>query len=246
MTLDDNTLEIGRIPWLYKQKIVQSCVTAGIHIELCYGHALKSSERRRQFFAQARKLMEITGNGRGVVLSSGAEDMISLRGPYDVSNLCSLFGLPPKCGRKFVSSNARDVLLRAQTRRTIKGAIHVADLASASHSQPQIPSASGKTTEESIRQLAKVEEFAKELDFDSSGNQGNNAASNDQATILLGEEGLEKNNSFEEVKKEVKKMKQMKLEDEGAKRQRKRLAENSTDTDGGKYDDDNKILEISN
>jgi hypothetical protein len=122
----------------------------------------------------------------------------------------------------------------------------VADLAFASHSQPQIPSASGKTTEESIRQLAKVEEFAKELDFDSSGNHGNIAASNDQATILLGEEGLEKNNSFEEVKKEVKKMKQMKLEDEGAKRQRKRLAENSTDTDGGKYDDDNKILEISN
>ena len=48
VTLDDNTLEIGGIPWLYKQKIVQSCVTAGIHIELCYGHALKSSERRRQ------------------------------------------------------------------------------------------------------------------------------------------------------------------------------------------------------
>ena len=32
------------------------------------------------------------------------KDMMGLRGPYDVSNLCVLFGLDPSQGRKFVSS----------------------------------------------------------------------------------------------------------------------------------------------
>lgn len=48
-------------------------------------------------------LMEITRGGRGVVISSGAEDVIAVRAPFDVANLCILFGLDPRHGRKFVS-----------------------------------------------------------------------------------------------------------------------------------------------
>uniref|UniRef100_A0A914HW54 Ribonuclease P protein subunit p30 n=1 Tax=Globodera rostochiensis TaxID=31243 RepID=A0A914HW54_GLORO len=114
----------------------------GLTFELCYAHALAGSEHRRQFFTNARRLMEITRAGRvGVVLSSGAEEMLQLRGPFDAANLCSLFGLTPKCGRRFVTSNALSVLLRSQTRRhTIKGVIHVADLDLPS----QVASNSGK------------------------------------------------------------------------------------------------------
>jgi RNase P/RNase MRP subunit p30 len=45
VTLDERG---ERIPWLWKQKIVQSCVAAGLHFELCYATALASSEYRRQ------------------------------------------------------------------------------------------------------------------------------------------------------------------------------------------------------
>lgn len=48
-------------------------------------------------------LMEVTRGGRGVVLSSGAEDIISIRAPFDIANLCALFGVDPCHCRKFVA-----------------------------------------------------------------------------------------------------------------------------------------------
>ncbi|KAL3110100.1 hypothetical protein niasHT_015703 [Heterodera trifolii] len=161
VSLDATAMEKGRLSWLFKQKIVQSCIAAGLTFELCYGNALISSEHRRKFFTNARRLLEITRMGRaGVVLSSGAEDMLQLRGPFDVANLCSLFGLTPKCGRRFVSSNALSVLLRSQTRRhTVKGAIHVVNLAVAS----QVASTSNLPNKNITEQLATIEEFATEM-----------------------------------------------------------------------------------
>ena len=47
--------------------------------------------------------MEVSRRGKGIVLSSGAEDLLGLRGPFDAANLCVLFGLSSKDGRKFVS-----------------------------------------------------------------------------------------------------------------------------------------------
>lgn len=40
--------ESGRIPWLFKQKLVQACVTAGLTFELSFSKALTSTENRRQ------------------------------------------------------------------------------------------------------------------------------------------------------------------------------------------------------
>jgi len=147
----------GKVPWLYKLKLIQACVTAGIYFELSYAKALFNSENRRQFFSNARSLIENTRGGCGVVLSSGAEELISIRAPYDTCNMCTLFGLEPKQGRKFVSGNAKDVLLRAQARKTIRGAMHVsADL----HS---IPSASGRPSEETLQSLSQIPEFQAQM-----------------------------------------------------------------------------------
>nr|CAD2162290.1 unnamed protein product [Meloidogyne enterolobii] len=114
VTLDGIYREVGGISWLFKQKIVQSCVNVGIYFEITYSKALQGSERRRQFFSCARKLIEITRGGNGVILSSGADEPISLRAPYDVGNLSTLFGLPLMSGRKLISENAQNVLLRAR------------------------------------------------------------------------------------------------------------------------------------
>ncbi len=119
-----------RVQWLYKQKLVQACAGEGLSFELVYSGALTSVENRRQvsitlssiivihqhqpptsgpflpllkFFTNGRSLMEITRGGRGVILSSGADDIISMRAPYDVMNLCTLFGVNHRDGRKFVA-----------------------------------------------------------------------------------------------------------------------------------------------
>jgi RNase P/RNase MRP subunit p30 len=47
--------------------------------------------------------MHITRGGRGVVLASGADEMVAIRAPYDVANLSTLFGIDPRHGRKFVA-----------------------------------------------------------------------------------------------------------------------------------------------
>ncbi|CAK5081766.1 unnamed protein product [Meloidogyne enterolobii] len=160
VTLDGIYREVGGISWLFKQKIVQSCVNVGIYFEITYSRALQGSERRRQFFSCARKLIEITRGGNGVILSSGADETISLRAPYDVGNLSTLFGLPLMSGRKLISENAQNVLLRAQTRKTIKGAIHVTNFSTES---PIIPSATGQNSAQMLKQLSKIEEFKAEM-----------------------------------------------------------------------------------
>ena len=47
--------------------------------------------------------MLATRGGRGVILASGADEMIDLRGPFDAANLAILFGIRPEEARKFVS-----------------------------------------------------------------------------------------------------------------------------------------------
>lgn len=150
-------------PWLWKSKLIQSCIDAGISFELCYAKVLSSSEHRRQFFANARQLMEVSRRGKGIVLSSGAEDLLGLRGPFDAANLCVLFGLSSKDGRKFVSANAKHVLLRCQSRKTLKMAIHVTKLNSASDID-KIPTASG-TSSGVFQRLSNIDEFKLELNL---------------------------------------------------------------------------------
>uniref|UniRef100_A0A915E2C7 Ribonuclease P protein subunit p30 n=1 Tax=Ditylenchus dipsaci TaxID=166011 RepID=A0A915E2C7_9BILA len=147
----------GKVPWLYLPKVVQACVACGLGFELVYSKALFSQENRRQFFSNARSLMTITRGGRGVVLSSGADEIIAIRAPYDAANLCTLFGMEPRHGRKFVAANAKAILLRSQSRRTIKGSIHVTSDLSA------IPSSLGQPSELTLQKLAQIPEFENQL-----------------------------------------------------------------------------------
>uniref|UniRef100_A0A915DVU6 Ribonuclease P protein subunit p30 n=1 Tax=Ditylenchus dipsaci TaxID=166011 RepID=A0A915DVU6_9BILA len=130
----------GKVPWLYLPKVVQAC-----------------PGKQATVFSNARSLMTITRGGRGVVLSSGADEIIAIRAPYDAANLCTLFGMEPRHGRKFVAANAKAILLRSQSRRTIKGSIHVTSDLSA------IPSSLGQPSELTLQKLAQIPEFENQL-----------------------------------------------------------------------------------
>jgi len=146
-----------RVSWFYKPKLLQAIAGVGLSYELVYAGALASTENRRQFLSSGRLLMEITRGGKGVILSSGAEDVLSIRGPYDACNLCTLFGLHHKDSRKLIAANARSVLLRAQARKTIKGAVHVTSNLQA------IPSADGVPSDVVLDELKKIPEFLNQL-----------------------------------------------------------------------------------
>ncbi|KAI6197885.1 hypothetical protein M3Y94_01278100 [Aphelenchoides besseyi] len=127
ITMDCKVLD-GHYPWIYKQKLIQACITDGIMFELCYGEALFDNEMRRQFLINGRALSTIANKGRGIILSSGAESTVALRGPYDAANMCTLFGMQSKEGKKLLSDNCCKLLLRSQSRQTIKGAVHITEV----------------------------------------------------------------------------------------------------------------------
>ncbi|KAK0405621.1 hypothetical protein QR680_018092 [Steinernema hermaphroditum] len=148
---------LTKIPWLTKGKLIMSCVENGIGFEISFAGALRDSSLRRQAFQNGRILMNMTRGGRGVIMGSGAEDVISIRAPYDVANMSLLFGAKPSDGRKFVAENARQILLRAESKKTVRGAIHVATM----DNVPDALNDAAKGT--ALDRLKEVPEFAAQL-----------------------------------------------------------------------------------
>lgn len=61
-------------------------------LQICYAPALREETARRNLFANALALARAT-RGKGIIISSGARSAFELRGPYDVINMATLFGL---------------------------------------------------------------------------------------------------------------------------------------------------------
>lgn len=122
ITYEQASTSVG---WLNKSKIIMQCINDGLTFEVTYVDALKDSSQRREVLTNGRQLMLSTRGGRGVVLASGAETMIDIRAPYDAANIAVLFGILPENARKLVAGNAKKALLRAETRKTLKGGMLV-------------------------------------------------------------------------------------------------------------------------
>uniref|UniRef100_A0A672FLK4 Ribonuclease P protein subunit p30 n=2 Tax=Salarias fasciatus TaxID=181472 RepID=A0A672FLK4_SALFA len=111
-----------KLPFFFKRAPINGAVDRGVLFELSYAAAIRDSTRRRYTIANAVCLME-TCKGKNVILSSAAEKALELRGPYDIINLGSLFGLSDENSKAAVSSSCRSVLLHAETRKTASGII---------------------------------------------------------------------------------------------------------------------------
>jgi len=61
-------------------------IERGLSFEVCYTAALGDARARRQLVSNVLALIRVT-KGKNIIFSSAAVDAISLRGPYDVSNL---------------------------------------------------------------------------------------------------------------------------------------------------------------
>lgn len=104
-----------------------SCVCTQAYpaaLQICFTPALREASLRRQLFANALALCRET-RGRGIVVSSGARSYTELRGPLDVANLASLFGLTQQQALATISSSPAAVVERAATRRAYRGTLTV-------------------------------------------------------------------------------------------------------------------------
>lgn len=82
-----------RLPFFLKRSTVNAALANGVVFEICYSQVVNRGEAdsglsraRKNVISGARDILRIT-NGKGVIFSSGAMDIMGLRGPNDIINL---------------------------------------------------------------------------------------------------------------------------------------------------------------
>ncbi|CAO1614527.1 unnamed protein product [Jaminaea pallidilutea] len=130
----------ARLPFYLKRTTVGKALDNGAVFEVCYSDAIEPStsdassssssrpplrreERLRNLISNTRDLLRVTSGGRGVILSSGAAQVLGLRSPSDVINLATVLGFSPNRAREALSSACQSLLIRAQTRRSFRGVV---------------------------------------------------------------------------------------------------------------------------
>ena len=106
---------------------LRAACARGACVEISYNPALSlDPARRRNFFANAAQLARLVGPGAGggagggVVIAGGSRAAAELRGPYDVANLATLFGMKDEQARAAMSTRAVALLTRAAAKRRIE------------------------------------------------------------------------------------------------------------------------------
>ena len=90
-------------------------------MEICYAAGIGDTAARRNIISNATGLVRGT-RGRGLLISSEARRASDLRGPFDVINLATFWGMK----QEFGMGDGRKVVLHSEARRlTYKGAIQV-------------------------------------------------------------------------------------------------------------------------
>ena len=92
--------------YYFKHKTVGLAIQRGIFLEINYSASINDITARRNLIGNAAALIRAT-RGRGIVISSEARKALSVRGPFDVINLATLWGLSQDKGREAVDGLPR-------------------------------------------------------------------------------------------------------------------------------------------
>lgn len=119
-----------RFPFHFKHKTLSLALQRGVKFEICYAPGIlvgggNGATARRNLIQNATELIRAV-RGRGLVISSEARRALACRGPWDVINLASVWGLGQERGREAVGSEARSVVVQAEMkRRSFRGVVDV-------------------------------------------------------------------------------------------------------------------------
>lgn len=116
-----------RLDFALKRPSVSQAIARGIHFEITYSTALKDTSNRRHLISNAMTLVRAT-KGKNIIISSEAKVALDIRGPYDIMNLGTLFGMPFDVSKRTVSSRCDSALVHGETRKTHKGVLKSAKI----------------------------------------------------------------------------------------------------------------------
>ncbi|ORX80935.1 PHP domain-like protein, partial [Anaeromyces robustus] len=101
-----------RLPFYLKLPMVNLAIERGIHFEISYGASLRDISARKHLISNAANLVRVT-RGKNIIISSEAQKALEIRGPYDVINLSSIFGLNQALAKNCLTRNCRNVILHS-------------------------------------------------------------------------------------------------------------------------------------
>ncbi|ERN15887.1 hypothetical protein AMTRI_Chr07g25490 [Amborella trichopoda] len=114
-----------KLPFRLKVPMVKAAIQRGIYFEIIYSDLISDVRARREILAGAKLLIDWT-RGKNLIISSGSRTVNELRGPYDVANLLTLFGLSMDKAKAAVSKNCRSLISKAlRKKQCYQGAIRV-------------------------------------------------------------------------------------------------------------------------
>ena len=107
-----------RLGFFFKFKTLAEAVKRGVRLEIAYAQALVGdANARRNLIGNATQLIR-AARGRGLVIGSEARRAVACRGPWDVVNLATIWGLAQDRGYEALSKEARSVVVSAKLKRT--------------------------------------------------------------------------------------------------------------------------------
>lgn len=113
-----------RLGFFLRIKTICAAVERGIKFEICYGASTISADSRRNVITNAASIFRACRK-RGIVVSSEASSPLSCRGPADVINLLTIWGLDNGRANDAIKKNAglvvKSCILRKRSyRQTIQ------------------------------------------------------------------------------------------------------------------------------
>ncbi|KAJ3429773.1 ribonuclease p protein subunit p30 [Anaeramoeba flamelloides] len=111
-----------------KYKQVNKAIINGLFFEIRYSSMFKTkqSQARKNTFSNAINVVKYT-KGKNLLIASGANDPINLRGPYDVMNMATFFNIPFNQAKNILTANSESVISHGVMRKTYFGVIKVED-----------------------------------------------------------------------------------------------------------------------
>ena len=117
----------ARATFRLRAAAVRAAASNGIAFEVAYVSALMETTARRNFFANAANLVRACGGGGDagapdgvggvVILTGGSRNAHELRGPHDVVNLATMFGMRDGDARRAMSARCDSLVARVRRRK---------------------------------------------------------------------------------------------------------------------------------
>jgi ribonuclease P/MRP protein subunit RPP1 len=106
-----------RLPFPVRAGYLRQALARGIVFELMYAPIIVDATARRNIIGNARTLQRLALKGDGLLVTSGAESVWSLRAPADVVNLTGLLGVPAHRRKNCLIETAAATVMHAASRK---------------------------------------------------------------------------------------------------------------------------------